>query len=88
MPRFFFHIHDGQSLHDHAGTELPDWTSARLHAITIIGQILASEPERIPLGEDWCMEVTDAAGLVLFRLDFYVAASPAVRQDRLKKEKH
>ncbi|MCE4226573.1 hypothetical protein HCU64_22785 [Methylobacterium sp. C25] len=87
MPRFFFNVQDGRNIVDHKGVELPDWTTARLQAISIVGRILAENPERIAVDEDWVMEVSEDTGLVLFRLDFHVAASPVVRNDQLKEER-
>ncbi|GLS44229.1 DUF6894 family protein [Methylobacterium brachythecii] len=86
MPRFFFNVQDGQTIMDHKGVDLSDWSTARLHAISIVGRILAEEPERIAVDEDWLLEVSDSTGLILFRLDFHVTASPAVRGGKLKKE--
>lgn len=86
MPRFFFHVYDGKVIPDHKGAELPDWEAARLNAIAVAGRLLTDEPERIALGEDWRMEVKDEEGLILFQLNFFVAASPALRSDRLKEE--
>lgn len=87
MPRFFFNIYDGKSLPDEEGTVLPSWEVARLEAITVAGRVIADDAKRLGLGEDWRMEVTDEDGLVLFKLDFHVAEAPAIRNDRLKKER-
>lgn len=47
MPRFYFHLCNGQGLvEDHEGTELPDLTSATSHAITSLRDVLASEVKR------------------------------------------
>lgn len=82
MPRFHFNVFDGISAIDHDGQELPGWEAARLEAIRVSGEIIKNEAQRVALGEDWRMEVTDANGLVLFRLDFSVMASPAMGQSR------
>jgi hypothetical protein len=82
MPRFYFHVHDGVSELDREGTELPDWEEARLEAIRQTGAILRDEAWHIALGEDWRMEVTDERGLLLFRLDFTVVASPTLTHSR------
>jgi hypothetical protein len=79
MPRYFFHVHDGCSLLDTEGTELPDWQAARLEAISLAGDILKQDAQRIALGEDWRIEVTDHTGLVLFQMTFLVVESPAMR---------
>lgn len=76
MPRFHFNIYDGVSETDQEGTELPDWWTARVEAIAFAGVIFKDEARRLALGEDWHMEVTDEAGLVLFRLDFSVMEVP------------
>lgn len=78
MPRFYFNVYDGVTILDEEGTEFPTWKEARLGAIQAVGEILKNSPERIALGEDWRMEVTDETGLVLFRLDFLVMESPAM----------
>ena len=82
MPRFHFNVYDGVAAIDAEGTELADWGDARLEAIRLSGEILKDNAKRIALGEDWRMEVTDATGLVLFRLDFIVMASAATMQHR------
>ena len=80
MPRYHFHIHDGRAVRDEDGIELADAQVARRDAIRLAGQVLDDEAFRLPLGEDWMMEVTDETGLVLFRLDFHVTDAPAVRK--------
>lgn len=83
MPRFQFHVYDGVDLPDDDGTELPSLHAARLQAVRFAGEILAQDHQRIALGEDWRMEVTDDQGLILFRLDFVVmetAATMSVRR--------
>ncbi|GJD58244.1 DUF6894 family protein [Methylobacterium dankookense] len=78
MPRFFFNITDGISVPDHAGRELADWHEAQHMAIHLAGRVIADNAQRMKLGEDWTMEVTNEAGLVLFRLDFHVSGSAAI----------
>ncbi|MGH1571021.1 DUF6894 family protein [Methylobacterium sp. P31] len=70
MPRYFFNIYDGVSLPDDAGTELTDWREARVEAVGLAGEIFQNYAQRIALGEDWHIEVTDERQLVLFRFDF------------------
>lgn len=78
MPRFFFNIYDGQDLRDQDGQVLPDWPSAQRLAIRYAGEVLQNDNERIAPDEDWRMEVTDEAGLVLLRLDFSIMLAPAL----------
>ena len=77
MPRFHFNVYDGVSDIDKEGVELPDWEAARAQAVRVAGQIIKDGAKRIALGEDWRLEVTDYKGLILFRMDFSILASPA-----------
>ncbi|MGH1572779.1 DUF6894 family protein [Methylobacterium sp. P31] len=79
MPRFYFNIHDGESGLDTEGTELPDWQTARLEAIRLVGQILREDAQSVALGEDWHVEVTDHTGLILFQMTFQVIEAPVLR---------
>lgn len=78
MPRFHFHVRDGVTILDERGVELASWEEARLEAIRYAGEIFKDNPQRVKLGEDWLMEVTDEQGLILFRVDFRVMESPAM----------
>lgn len=43
MPRYFFHVHDGGSVPDDLGLNLPDIDAARAAAIELSREILRSE---------------------------------------------
>ena len=43
MPRYFFHVHDGGSVPDDLGLNLPDIRAARIAAIELSREILSSE---------------------------------------------
>ena len=81
MPRYYFHVYDGHAEIDRDGTELPDIKAARAEALRLAGGIIADAGARADLGEDWRFEVTDAAGLILFRLDFIVAETAATARN-------
>jgi hypothetical protein len=78
MARFYFNVHDGKSILDDEGTELPDWRAARIEAIRLAGHILQDDAHRIALGEDWRIEVTDHTGLILFQMTFQVVEAPVL----------
>lgn len=61
MPRFFFHVHDGISVFDDIGLELPDVAAAQAAAIELSSKILKDGPGG-PLWQnfDWRVEVTDS----------------------------
>ena len=61
MTRFFFHVHDGISIFDDVGLELPDIAAAQAAAIELSSKIL-NEGAEGPLRQDldWRVEVTDS----------------------------
>lgn len=86
MPRFHFNVFDGVSLPDEDGMECPDWDAARVQAIAYAGEILKDTSQRLAIGEQWHMEVTDERGLVLFRLDFSVLEAPTLSERRRRPD--
>ena len=70
MPRYFFHVHDGNSARDHEGIELPDIFAAQEQAILLSGELLREMGGRFWDGETWSLEVADEAGRMLFILRF------------------
>ncbi|WP_369722022.1 hypothetical protein AB8Z38_34640 [Bradyrhizobium sp. LLZ17] len=44
MTRFFFHVHNGISVFDDVGLELPDIEAAEAAAIELFGEILNGGP--------------------------------------------
>ena len=84
MPRYFFHIHDGDSVLDDpvlddVGLELPDIFAARATAIELSGEILRNEVLDSFLSHiSWQVEVSDSGNLggrSLFVLQFSVAGA-------------
>lgn len=78
MPRYHFNVYDGRDIIDDVGTELPNAIFARREAIRYAGALLEEDADRLALGEDWRMEVTDERGLILLSLNFTVVALPAI----------
>lgn len=77
MPRYFFNTADNQHKRDDEGTELEDLAAARKYAIVTAGQIMHGEPAVLWDGREFNVDVTDARGLMLFRLTAYVTNAPA-----------
>jgi hypothetical protein len=46
--------------------------------VMLAGRVLLEEPEKFWEGSDWHVDVTDASGAMLFRLDFTATESPAL----------
>lgn len=77
MPRYFFHVHDGQNWRDDDGTEFPGLDEARLEAVRYVGRLVHDQARSIAAGEDWHLELTDATGLILFRIDVLASNTAA-----------
>jgi hypothetical protein len=45
VPRYFFHITDGQSFRDDIGTELPGLVEARREAIATFGDLVKNRDD-------------------------------------------
>lgn len=76
MPRYYFHVEDGQSYTDLQGTELDDLQAARREAVRFAGSLLADQPEQFWGAGEWTMNVADEEGRTLFTLSFH-ASGPA-----------
>ena len=72
MPRYFFQIHDGCSVRDSEGTELPDIYVAQGEAVRLSGAVLRDLAAKFWDEKDWKLEVTDELGQTLFILTFSV----------------
>jgi hypothetical protein len=71
MPRYFFNVHDGQTILDREGTELADIAEARVDAVDLAGRSIHELGDKFWLtAEDWRLEVADETGKVLFTLTF------------------
>jgi hypothetical protein len=77
MPRYHFHVEDGQSYRDDKGAELADSEAARAYALRYFGHMLESSRCSVWDGNDVRMEVADESGLVLFALYLVGIDSPA-----------
>ena len=78
MPRFYFNVHDGVSMPDDTGTELADRLEAQIEAVQFAGEVIRDNAQRIALGKNWYVEVTDDQHTVLFRLDLISQEGSAV----------
>jgi hypothetical protein len=80
MPRYHFNVHDGTSIPDPEGSELPDLASARVQAVRLAADLLREHRSFWNEGE-WKMDVTDGEGLILFSLLFLATDAPAAPRD-------
>jgi len=80
MTRYHFNISCGINLPDEEGVELADTQTVRRQALLSAGEMLRDAGRGGPFGRDWNMIVTDDMGLVLFRLDFQIIESAALKR--------
>jgi len=78
MPRYFFHVHDGETYPDMQGTEFPNLLAARMEAVRFIAALLAEKPERFWQSTEWTLRVAEETDSTLFTLTFFASdAGPA-----------
>lgn len=77
MPIYHFNVHDGVSIPDPEGTELPDLQSARKAAVQLCGALLTEQAEAFWNEKEWSLDVCDHSGLILFKLTFFATDTAA-----------
>ncbi|PVE21304.1 hypothetical protein DC522_27250 [Microvirga sp. KLBC 81] len=70
MPRYFFHICDGEEVLDDVGTVLASREEARAHAIVVAGELLRDAGRKFWSGTEWRLRVTDETGTRVCTLRF------------------
>ncbi len=68
MPRFYFHIYDGDAFLDDEGTVLPGLQQAKEQAVRAIATVLKDRIGTPEADEAWRMDIVDSLGKVLLRL--------------------
>ena len=76
MPRYFFHVCDRRDIRVTEGLDLDDFMAAQTEAMDLAGLLIASRPSELWGGDKWCLEVTDADGMVLFVLQVLTIVKP------------
>ena len=72
MPRYFFHVRDGQDLPDTEGTELADLKAVRTEALCASGEMLRGSKDQAEFwsGHPWTMNVVSDHGRPVLTLRF------------------
>ena len=76
MALYYFHVRDGEYVPDEDGTDLPSLDAAKHEAVAFSGRLLAENAVKFWGGDEWFIEVTDARGLLLFKLMFAATLAP------------
>ena len=69
MPMYFFNTVDGRRYPDEEGTELPDLQSVRRKATLVLAELLREQPLEVWGDGRLGIEVTDAAGAMILKLN-------------------
>jgi hypothetical protein len=80
MPRYFFHVHDGVSLCDRRGTDLPDTDAARTHAANVAAEFLRDHSQEFWKALHYRVEATDEADLTLFCITMVATEAPSQKK--------
>lgn len=75
MPRYFFHLHNGQVSRDEEGRELPGLAEARLEAIAAARELLCEDLRTGRLFLSHHIDIHGAEGEELLRVRFDEAVS-------------
>ncbi|MBP0447253.1 hypothetical protein J8J14_20990 [Roseomonas sp. SSH11] len=69
MPRYFFHVINGEPSADGEGYDLPDDAAARVEAVRMAGEILKGRPLALLNVGGLVLDVRDEQGACRFVLD-------------------
>ena len=78
MPRFHFQVRTDTHVLLAEAADLPGTTEARVEASRRVGELLRDHAAAIWADEEWRMDVTDHAGLILFVIQVSAMKSPAM----------
>jgi hypothetical protein len=82
MPRYFFHVEDGDPADDAEGAVLEDLAEARVQAVRLAGGMLSDGvDDTLWQGKPWRLAVEDEAGRTVIVLKF-VAETVAEPESR------
>ncbi len=70
MPRYFFHIIDGEEMLDEVGTMLAGVPEARAEAVVVSGEVLKDLGGKFWNNGQWQVRVVDEAGNKVCALTF------------------
>jgi hypothetical protein len=70
VPRYYFHVHNGEEHVDGQGIELPDEGAARREAVAAAAGMLSDLSDGIWHIPEWTMHVVDQEGIEICNLLF------------------
>ncbi|HEX8379650.1 MAG TPA: hypothetical protein VF619_03755 [Allosphingosinicella sp.] len=82
MPRYFFHVEDGERPREPEAVELKDLSVAKCEAVKLAGRTICDQADSFWAKEEWKLTATDEEGLTLFCLHFVGIDAPAANRRR------
>lgn len=79
MPHFRFEVRTPTHVMLTSGTELADHTAARVEAAKRIGTLLHDHAGQVWVDQEWQMDVTNEAGLILYVIQVNTIKSAATQ---------
>jgi hypothetical protein len=79
MPLYHFEVRTPTHVMLTEGIELGDHTAARVEAARRIGELLNEHAGQIWIDQDWQMDITDEAGLILYVIHVSTLKSAATQ---------
>ncbi|UUL83802.1 DUF6894 family protein [Sphingomonas qomolangmaensis] len=81
MPKYNIETRNASHVWDTFSIELPDHTAARGEAAKFVGNLLQEHADKIWIDQEWQIDVTDEAGLILYVMNLSVMQSAATQPD-------
>ena len=79
MPKYRIALRTESVVSDTVDVEHEELTDLRIEVAKFVGQLLQDHANEIWIDEDWRVDVTDDAGLILYVMHLSVVQAPAVR---------
>jgi hypothetical protein len=83
VARYSINIRTESHIADSLVVEKDDVTALRLELARFVGELLKDHAELIWVDEDWQIDVTDQAGLILYVMHISAAQTPATMGNRV-----
>jgi len=87
MPRYFFHLEHIRLLPDKEGSKHADIDAAKVHAVKLVADALAGEPEAFWNADIFRMTVAKGDGLALFTLEMFATMAPAAGGETIRSHR-
>jgi hypothetical protein len=82
MPKFRINIRTASHIADTLEVEKESHTELRIELARFVGELLRDHAELIWTDEDWQIDVSDEAGLILYVMHIAAMRSPATLSDQ------